>query len=253
MIKLSNLTKRFGDLTAVDNLSLEVPAGEIFGFLGPNGAGKTTTVKILSGLLKPTSGKAVVAGHDVVAEPEAAKRVTAIVPDEPFVYPKLTGIEFLYFIGDLYDVPRKTQEAEIPRLLELFELTKWRGELLESYSHGMRQKLVIASALLREPKVILLDEPMVGLDPKSARMVKNILLGLAQKGAAIFMCTHILEIAEKLCDRIGIMYEGRLVQLGTVDELRRKTGQGLTDSAGNKITLEDVFLTLTDGKEYSVL
>ncbi len=239
MIKIENLTKRFGGFAAVDNLNLEIKAGEIFGFLGPNGAGKTTTVKLLSGIMRPTSGRIFVAGFDVEKQTMEAKKNMALVPDEPFVYPKLTGKEFMQFTGDLYSVPRSVQENRIGGLLEMFELSKWSGELLESYSHGMRQKLVIASALLRDPKVLLMDEPMVGLDPKSARMVKDMLLSLAEKGAAIFMCTHILEIAEKLCHRIGIMSEGRMIALGAMDQLRSMA------NADSSNSLEDIFLSLT--------
>jgi len=253
MIKIEALSKRFGELAAVDNLNLEIKSGEIFGFLGPNGAGKTTTVKILSGLMYPTSGKAEIDGFDIVLQPEEAKRIMALVPDEPFVYPKLTGSEFMYFIGDLYSVPVGKQEERIPKLLGMFDMDRWKDELLESYSHGMRQKLVLASVLLREPKVVLLDEPMVGLDPKSARLVRDIIRQLAASGVTIFMCTHTLELAEKLCDRIGIMYEGRLRELGTVDELRARAGSGITDSQGNRINLEDIFLTLTEGKEYAAM
>jgi len=242
MIEIENLTKRFGDLTAVKNISLSVKPGEILGFLGPNGAGKTTTVKIMSGLMSPTSGRVVIAGHDVVLE-----------PDEPFVYPKLTGLEFMAFIGDLYGVDRQTQNSEIPQYMEIFDLTPMQGELLESYSHGMRQKLVLASVLLRKPKVLLLDEPMVGLDPKSARRVKHILKDLADNGTAIFMCTHILEIAEKLCSRIGIMYGGEIIQMGTIEQLREKSGSPLMDSSGKRISLEDIFLTLTAGSGYDQL
>lgn len=250
MIKIENLTKRFDKLIAIDGLDLEVRPGEIFGFLGPNGAGKTTTVKILSGILRPTSGRVAVAGFDVVRQNMEAKRNIALVPDEPFVYPKLTGAEFLQFIGDVYSVPQSVQDKKIPELLEMFELSRWAGELLESYSHGMRQKLVIAGVLLREPRVVLLDEPIVGLDPKSARLVKDILLKLASRGASIFMCTHILEIAEKLCDRIGIMYEGKLIALGTIEELRKMAGKS---SPGGGTNLEDIFLSLTGGKEFTLL
>ncbi|MDD4004569.1 MAG: ABC transporter ATP-binding protein [Elusimicrobiaceae bacterium] len=253
MIEIENLGKRFGDLVAVKNINLTVRPGEILGFLGPNGAGKTTTVKILSGLMSPTAGRAAIAGHDIVLEPEAAKRCLALVPDEPFVYPKLTGLEFMAFMGDLYEVSRAAQTAEIPRYLEMFDLTAMGNELLESYSHGMRQKLVLASVLLRKPKVLLLDEPMVGLDPKSARMVKHILKELADNGTAIFMCTHILEIAEKLCTRIGIMYEGEIIQMGTIEQLRERSGSPLEDSSGRRISLEDIFLTLTGGSGYSQL
>ncbi len=253
MIEITGLTKRFGDLAAIDNLSLRVERGEVLGFLGPNGAGKTTTVKIMSGLMYPTSGTVKLCGIDVVANPVEAKRITALVPDEPFVYPKLSGSEFLHFIGDLYGVPREEQQKHVPELLDMFDLGPWQGELLESYSHGMRQKLVIASVLLRNPRVVLLDEPMVGLDPKSARMVKTIIRDLAHDGATVFMCTHILEIAEKLCDRIGIMYDGRMIELGTIDTLRAKASQGLETGAGKKISLEDIFLDLTADKQFAAL
>ncbi len=247
MIEIQGLVKRFGTLTAVHRLDLRVTPGEIFGFLGPNGAGKTTTVKLITGLLKPTEGSVRVAGFDVAAQTLAAKRVMGLVPDEPFVYPKLTGSEYLRFIGELYGVPLDVQKKRVPELLEMFELGVWGGELLESYSHGMRQKLVIAGILLHEPKVLILDEPMVGLDPKSARMVKDILKQLRLRGTAIFMCTHVLEIAEKLCDRIGIMIGGKLVALGTLDELRAKA-----ESGGHQ-GLEDIFLSLTGGHEYASL
>ena len=245
MIEILGLVKRFGTLTAVDHLDLRVAPGEIFGFLGPNGAGKTTTVKLITGLLQPDAGAVRVAGYDVTTQTLAAKRVMGLVPDEPFVYPKLTGAEYLRFIGELYGVPLEAQRRRIPELLAMFELSAWGGELLESYSHGMRQKLVIAGLLLHDPPVLVLDEPMVGLDPKSARLVRDILQTLARRGAAVFMCTHILEIAEKLCHRVGIMISGRLVALGTVAELRRRAEGG-----GG---LEDIFLSLTGGQEYAAL
>ena len=240
MIEIHNLTKTFGTFKAVDGLNLKVEPGEIFGFLGPNGAGKTTTVKILSGIMRPTSGRVIVAGHDVELEPLAAKRELAYIPDEPFVYPKLTGWEFLRFIGDLYSVPRAEQARRIPELLGTFELTEQAGELLESYSHGMKQKLLIASVLLRKPKVVLFDEPTVGLDPKSIRRFKLLLADIAKEGAAVFMCTHILDMAEKLCHSVGIIYRGRLVARGTVAEVKK-----LTTAAGIR-SLEDVFLELTE-------
>lgn len=245
MIEISGLVKRFGNLTAVSSLDLQVKPGEIFGFLGPNGAGKTTTVKMITGLLKPTEGFIRVAGFDVSRQPLEAKKSMGLVPDEPFVYPKLSGAEYLRFIGEIYGVPLAAQKARIPELLEMFELSRWGGELVESYSHGMRQKLVIAGILLHEPKVLVLDEPMVGLDPKSARLVKDIFLTLAGRGTAIFMCTHVLEIAEKLCHRIAIMIEGRVIALGTLEELRAKAKSG----SG----LEDIFLSLTGGQEYAAL
>ena len=246
MIEISGLVKRFGDLTAVDNLDLKIEPGEIFGFLGPNGAGKTTTVKLITGLLKPTHGSVRVAGFDVATQTLDAKRRMGLVPDEPFVYPKLSGAEYLRFIGELYGVPLADQRRRIPELLGMFELSQWGGELVESFSHGMRQKLVIAGILLHEPKVLILDEPMVGLDPKSARMVKDIFLTLAKRGTTIFMCTHVLEIAEKLCHRIGIMIAGKMIALGTLEQLRAKA-----ESGGRN--LEDIFLSLTGGQEYSSL
>jgi len=241
MIEINNLTKTFGTFKAVDGLTLSVKPGEIFGFLGPNGAGKTTTVKILSGIMRPTSGSVSVAGFDVDKEPLAAKRAMAYIPDEPFVYPKLTGWEFLRFIGDIYAVPAAEQKRRIPELLETFELTAASGELLESYSHGMKQKLLIASVLLRRPKAVLFDEPTVGLDPKSIRRFKGLLADIAREGAAVFMCTHILDMAEKLCHTVGIIYRGRLVAKGTVAEVKK-----LVSGAAGEKSLEDVFLELTD-------
>ena len=250
MIELCGLVKRFGDLVAVDGLDLKVLPGEIFGFLGPNGAGKTTTVKLITGLLKPNAGTVRVAGFDVASQTLAAKRAVGLVPDEPFVYPKLSGAEYLRFIGELYGVPLEEQKRRIPELLAMFELSAWGGELLEAYSHGMRQKLVIAGLILHDPKVLVLDEPMVGLDPKSARLVRDILRTLARRGATIFMCTHILEIAEKLCDRVGIMIAGRLVALGTLEELRAR-GRAAGGAGGQG--LEDIFMSLTGGHEYAAL
>ncbi len=246
MIEISGLTKRFGERAAVSGLDLTVASGEIFGFLGPNGAGKTTTVRMLTGLIRPTSGRARVAGFDVAENPIAAKRAMGLVPDEPFVYPKLTGLEYLRFIGELYGVRLDEIRRRAPELLEMFELAPWGGELLESYSHGMRQKLVLAGVLLHEPKVLMLDEPMVGLDPKSGRLVKDIFRELAKRGTAIFMCTHVLEIAEKLCDRVGIMIDGRMIACGTLAQLREQGRGGGQD-------LESIFLSLTGGAEYASL
>ena len=246
MIEIEGLVKRFGARAAVAGLDLKVEPGEIFGFLGPNGAGKTTTVKLITGLLKPTAGRIRVAGFDVATETLQAKRAMGLVPDEPFVYPKLTGAEYLRFVGELYGVALPEMRKRIPELLEMFELSSWGGELVESFSHGMRQKLVLAGILLHDPKVLVLDEPMVGLDPKSARLAKDIFLKLAERGTTIFMCTHILEIAEKLCDRIGIMIEGRMIACGTLSELQARAEK--SDSG-----LEDVFLSLTGGAEYSAL
>ena len=241
MIEISDLTKTFGSFKAVDGLNLSVGAGEIFGFLGPNGAGKTTTIKILSGIMRPTSGSVRIAGHDVALEPLAAKRAMAYIPDEPFVYPKLTGWEFMRFIGDMYEVPAAEQRRRIPELLETFELTHQSGELLESYSHGMKQKLLIAGVMLRRPKVVLFDEPTVGLDPKSIRRFKGLLADIAREGAAVFMCTHILDMAEKLCHSVGIIYRGRLTARGTVAEVKK-----MASGAAGPRSLEDVFLELTE-------
>ena len=251
MIRTINLTKRFGHLIAVDNLNLEISPGEIFGFLGPNGAGKTTTVKILTGLLKPTSGQAIVGGYDIQKEPERAKKIIGLVPEHPFVYQKLTGDEFLNFVADLYELPLEVKKRRIPELLSLFEIDGWKDVLIEDYSHGMKRKLVMASVLLHDPKVIFLDEPLVGLDPKAGRLVKRLFQELSQRKVTIFMSTHTLEIAEKLCHRIGIIQEGRLVALGTNEELRRKVERG--GEMAERANLEDIFLKLTGGTEYEEL
>ena len=246
MISARGLSKTFGGRPVVDGLDLRVGAGEIYGFLGPNGAGKTTTVKMLTGLLRPTAGTARVCGFDVQTETLEAKRRLGLVPDEPFVYPKLTGAEFLRLTGDLYEVPHEVQRKRIPELLEMFELTHAAGELLETYSHGMRQKTVLAGVILHEPKALLLDEPLVGLDPKSAKMAKEIFKTMASRGCAVFMCTHVLEIAERICDRIGIILGGKLVAQGTLAELRSQAKDGRSG-------LEDIFLDLTGGAEYAAL
>lgn len=238
MIEIKNLTKTFSNCRALDGINLFVGAGEIFAFLGPNGAGKTTTVKIISGILKPTEGSVLVAGKDIVRDNLAAKKEIAYIPDEPFVYPKITGYEFLRFIGDVYGVDRAYQRTKIPALLEMFDLSRQADELLESYSHGMRQKLLISGVLLRRPRVILFDEPTVGLDPKSIKKFKDILFGLAREGTTIFMCTHILEMAEKLCTRVAIVNEGRIIADGTVRQLKSK-------AVCDDKTLEDAFLRIT--------
>ena len=238
MIKIQNLTKQFGNFKAVDGLSLDIKPGEIFGFLGPNGAGKTTTVKVLSGIMRPTSGNVFISGLNMENDAESAKKVMAYIPDEPFVYPKLTAWEFMRFVGDVYDVSLEEQKKRIPELFESFELSSSADELLEGYSHGMKQKLLIASVLLRKPKVVLFDEPTVGLDPKSIRKFKTLLRSMAQDGTAVFMCTHILDMAEKLCDTLGIIFKGKLIAHGSVKDI--KTMPGVNNSS-----LEDAFLTLT--------
>lgn len=242
MIKTINLTKRYGKLTAVDNLNLEISSGEIFGFLGPNGAGKTTTFKLIVGLLQPTSGTVTIGGHDILKNPIEAKSLIGFIPDQPFIYPKLSGTEYLRFICGLYGLNHHEGEQRIPELLELFELSEWGSELVESYSHGMRQRLVMASAIIHKPQVIVIDEPMVGLDPRGARMVKEIFRGMSRKGVGIFMSTHTMEVAEQMCDRIGIIQDGRLIAVGTMPELRELSG-----AEGKH--LESIFLKLTGGEE----
>jgi len=243
LIEMRQLVKRYGEKAAVDGVSLEVHGGEIFGFLGPNGAGKTTTIKVIVGLLQPTSGTVRVGGHDVQKEPLQAKASSGYVPDEPHLYPKLTGRELLRFVGDLYGVTGEQVERRIDELLRLFDLTPAADDTIDSYSHGMRQKTALAAALVHDPKVLVLDEPTVGLDPKSARLIKDLLRQMAERGAAVFLSTHILEIAENMCDRIGIINQGRLIASGTMAELR-SLGTG-------ESSLEDIFLSLTGGAEYA--
>lgn len=244
MIETENLTKRYGNLIAVNDLNLRVGAGELFGFLGPNGAGKTTTIKLLVGLLRPTSGTARIGGHDVQREPLQAKSLVGFVPDNPNLYEKLTAREFLHFMADLYSVDPDRAARRSEDLLRLLDLDDWGDELIESYSHGMRQKTALAGALIHDPQVFFLDEPTVGLDPKSARLIKDILRQLCDRGVTVFMSTHILEIAERMCDRVGIIQEGRLIAVGTMDELRGGDGGA---------SLEDIFLELTGGDEYEEL
>ncbi|MBV9546551.1 MAG: ABC transporter ATP-binding protein [Chloroflexi bacterium] len=241
-VQASGLTKTFGKLVAVRDVSLQARAGEVFGFLGPNGAGKSTTIRMLTGLVRPTSGTAQVAGFDVVTETQEVKRRVGYLAETPYLYQKLTGREFLGFMGGLYGVapPLAAQRAE--RLLALFELSEKADDLVESYSHGMRQKLGLAGAMLHEPQVLFLDEPTSGLDPRSARLVKDLLVALVERGHTVFLSTHVLEIAEHLCHRVGIIDHGRLIATGTLDELRQQAPR----EAGS---LEDIFLQLTGGGE----
>lgn len=242
LIETRNLVKRYGEKIAVNDVTFDVRAGEIFGFLGPNGAGKTTTIKIIVGLLRPTSGSVKVAGFDVQAQPMQAKAASGYVPDTPNLYAKLTGRELLRFVGDLYDLDRKLESQRVEDLLKMFDLTGAANDTIDSYSHGMQQKTALAAALMHDPKVLVLDEPTVGLDPKSARLIKDILRQMAERGTAIFLSTHILEIAERMCDRIGIINQGKLIAAGTMDELRALGKAGET-------SLEDIFLSLTGGTE----
>lgn len=250
MIRTVDLTKKYGQLTAVDRLTLAIRPGEIFGFLGPNGAGKTTTIKMLVGLLAPTSGKAEVCGVDVGEDPVRAKSLLGFVPDTPDIYEKLTARELLEFVAELRKMDRERAAARAQELLALFELEDRQDELLGGYSHGMKQKVCIACALLGEPRALFLDEPTVGLDPRSARLVKDVLRRIADAGGAVFLSTHVLEIAERMCDRVGIIQKGRLIAEGTVEELRRKTVPG---KEGEDVSLEDLFLKLTGGEEYREL
>lgn len=245
MIEIQHLFKAYGDLPALTDLSLTIPAGEIFAFLGPNGAGKTTTIKLLCGLLAPDRGTARIAGYDVVSQTQEAKTHIGLVPDEPYVYPKLTGWEFLELIAGMYRLNGQwTSQAS--RHLDLFELgaAARSRSLLEGYSHGMKQKIVLTSVLMRNPKVWLLDEPLVGLDPKAIRIVKSLFLERARQGASIFLSTHVLSIAEELADRVGIIMSGRLQFVGTKKELSAYLGsQGR--EPGSKESLEDMFLKAT--------
>ncbi|MDZ4164728.1 MAG: ABC transporter ATP-binding protein [Smithellaceae bacterium] len=243
MIELFGLTKNYNGFQAVEGLNLQVAQGEIFGFIGPNGAGKTTTIKMITGLLKPSAGRVCICGLDMAVNPEGAKGRIGFIPDRPYLYEKLTGQEFLMFCADLHSIPAEIAEPRTVALLDKFSLRAWGDELIESYSHGMKQRLIIAAALLHEPQVIVVDEPMVGLDPAGIRLVKELFREKARGGVTLFISTHILEIAEGLCDRIGVIHQGRLIALGTAAQLREKAELREGD-------LEEVFLHLT-GRELS--
>jgi len=240
VIRLNQLTKRYGRFTAVDGIDLVVPAGELFGFLGPNGAGKTTTFRMIAGILRPTSGTIEIGGIDINRDPLAAKARLGFIPDRPFVYDKLTGAEFLRFAAALYGQQGPVVERRIDELLELFDLTRWKNELTESYSHGMRQKLIISGALVHRPEVIVVDEPMVGLDPRSARLLKDLFRQFVERGGTVLMSTHTLEVAETMCDRIAIVHGGKIVASGNMSELQVQT-------SSEDLGLEDLFLKLTGG------
>ena len=240
MIRLVHLTKRYGKFTAVDNIDLVVPSGELFGFLGPNGAGKTTTFRMIAGILRPTTGTVEIGRIDITQHPLQAKARLGFIPDRPFVYDKLTGGEFLRFAAALYGQQGPAVERRIDELLELFDLSRWKDELTDSYSHGMRQKLIISGALVHRPEVIVVDEPMVGLDPKSARLLKDLFRQFVDRGGTVLMSTHTLEVAESMCDRIAIVNAGRIAVHGTMAEVREQT-------ASQDLGLEELFLKLTGG------
>lgn len=255
MIACRNLTKQFGAFTAVDDVSFSVGRGEMFGFLGPNGAGKTTTIKMITGLLYPSSGTAVIGGHDIQAEPLEAKRILGYIPDNPFLYEKLTGREYLSFMADLYSIKHADRSGRIEDLLRLFELHEKGNDLVQGYSRGMRQKIALAGALIHSPRIIILDEPTVGLDPKGARMMKDILRELCDRGTSVLISTHILEIAERMCDRVAIINRGCIIAMGTMEELRAGRGHedGNGATPGSQKSLEDIFLELTGGSEHENL
>ena len=238
MIQLINVTKRYGQLAAVDGLNLDVKPGEIFGFLGPNGAGKTTTIRVMMGVLRPTTGQVLLGGYDIEREPEKAKSIAGFIPDRPFIYEKLSGSEFLHFVGKLHHVETARLQRRIPELLDGLELTQWKDELVESYSHGMKQRLVVCASLIHEPGILIIDEPMVGMDPKGARTLKDLFRFLAKNGTMVFLSTHSISVAEEVCHRIGIIQQGRLIACGTMAELYRQAN-------GHSGNLESVFLELT--------
>lgn len=238
MIKLENLTKKYADFLAVNNLNLTVNKGEIFGFIGPNGAGKTTTIKMMGGIMAPTSGTVKICGIDMSKDPEKAKQKIGFIPDRPYLYEKLTGMEFMRFTADLYSVKGNHFKEKAQDKLAMFSLSDWSDELIESYSHGMRQRLIMAAALMHEPEIIIVDEPMVGLDPRAIKMVRELFRKLADNGVTIFMSTHTLKIAEDICHRIGVINKGVMIASGTKDDLNHHAGATDAD-------LEMVFLNLT--------
>lgn len=237
MIELAGLTKRYGSFTAVREIDLVVNRGELFGLLGPNGAGKSTTLRMIAGILQPTTGTIAIGGVNLAQDPVAAKAKLGFIPDRPFIYEKLTGTEFLRFVAGLYGQGGAVIDRRGEELLSLFDLLDWKDELVENYSHGMRQKLIIASAFVHRPEVIVVDEPMVGLDPKAARVLKDLFRAYVERGNTIVMSTHTLEVAETLCDRIAIVQHGRIVAMGTMNDLR--------SSSDDDTGLEQIFLRLT--------
>ena len=240
MIRTEALSKRFGTKLAVDNLNLDIAEGEFFCFLGPNGAGKTTTIKMLTGLIQPTQGRAILGGLDIQKEPVATKRLLGYIPDTPYLYEKLTGHEFMRFVAQLYGLPEKGLDEKAGELMRIFEISPVADQLVENYSHGMRQKLSFASCFLHDPKIVIVDEPWVGLDPKNIRFVKDFLKQKTRDGLTVLMSTHTLSIAEEVADRVGVIHQGRMLHVGSVDDTLR-----LSERPGS---LEDVFLEITQGE-----
>jgi len=238
MLELINLTKKFGNFTAVNNLNLKVKAGDFYGFLGQNGAGKTTTIKMISGLYTSTTGTILINGFDIVNEPIKAKSLIGYIPDQPFIYEKLTGREFLYFSGGLYSIPKNILNIKIEEIIEKLKIGDWVDKRTEEYSQGMKQRITIASALLHDPMLLVVDEPMIGLDPQSAVIVKSVLKEIAQNGSAVFMSTHSLNVAEEICTRIGIIKDGSMIFSDTKEVLE-------TIKGSDHISLESIFLHLT--------
>lgn len=241
MIQTFDLCKSYDSRPAVNRLSLDIKAGELFCFLGPNGAGKTTTIKMLTGLLMPSEGRATVAGFDIQSQPVQAKRHIGYIPDRPYLYEKLSGRDFFTFVGDMFGIDRAEQREKMAHYFNLFSLTHAQDQFIENYSHGMRQKLVFSASLMHDPKVLIVDEPMVGLDPKSVRIVKNLLKDESRKGKTIFLSTHTLSIAEEIADRIGVISRGNLMFTGTVEALR-----GELQRSGS---LEELFLQITEEEQ----
>lgn len=242
MIELQHLSKNFSKTVAVNDLTLNIQTGEVFGFIGPNGAGKTTTIKMMGGIIEPSSGVILICGVNMKTEPERAKSKIGFIPDQPYLYEKLTGMEFLNFIADLYEMNNEAFIQKAQDKLDMFSLSDWSNELIEAYSHGMKQRLIMAAALLHDPEVIIVDEPMVGLDPAAIKLVKELFRNLASEGVTIFMSTHSLNVAEDVCDRIGIINKGSLIVTGTIEDLRQHAD---VMDAG----LEQVFMRLTQENE----
>jgi len=242
MLRLEGLVKRYGSFTAVNGIDLIVPRGQIFGFLGPNGAGKTTTIRMIAGVLQPSGGRIEIGGDDLASNPVSAKSRIGYIPDRPFLYEKLSGGEFLRFVAGLWGKDETASEQRVAGLLDLFSLSEWRDELIESYSHGMRQKLLITSALIHQPELIVVDEPMVGLDPRSARILKDLLRAFVDAGGTVFLSSHTLEVVEAVCDRIAIILEGDIIAQGTMDDLRNQVHSG-------EAHLEEIFLKMTGDED----